>query len=299
MERVMKLFKTTITPKSNFATSLKGDTLFGQLCWMIKYKYGVKRLEELLSGYNTNPFMIVSDGYVADYLLKPKLPPKLLKEDPKDKKINRKKIWLTLEELQNLEFIKARTDKELDLDKKEIVHIHNSINYQTFRTDDTGTFAPYGEKEFVLKKQDIYILIDTTQFTKDELSEIFELLSLGGYGKDITIGKGRFEFETFEEIDPYFESSFFVTLSPASIQGLECKNAYYEPFVRFGKFGADRAYKNAFKKPILLADNGAVIEFETKETKQYIGKAITDISDIYKDAVHQGYSIVLPIKELS
>jgi CRISPR-associated protein Csm4 len=299
MDNSMKLFKTTITPKSNFASSLKGDTLFGQLCWTIRYKYGVEKLEKLLSTYDTNPFMIVSDGYVTNYLPKPKLPPKLLKEDPKEKKVNRKKVWLTIKELQNSEFNKARTDKELELNKKEIVTIHNSINYQTFMTDDTGTFAPYGEKEFVLEKQDIYILIDTTQFTKDELIESFKLLSLSGYGKDTTIGKGRFEFTNFEEINLFFESTFFMTLSPSSIQGLKCKNTYYEPFVRFGKFGADRAYKNAFKKPILLADSGTVIEFETKQTKKYIGKAIANISDTHKDAVHQGYSIVLPIKELS
>jgi CRISPR-associated protein Csm4 len=44
----MKLYKTTITPTSNFATTLKGDTLFGQICWGIFYSLEEKRLKELL-----------------------------------------------------------------------------------------------------------------------------------------------------------------------------------------------------------------------------------------------------------
>ena len=45
----MTLYKTTITPKSNFTTPLKGDTLFGQICWAIRYVLGEDRLNELLT----------------------------------------------------------------------------------------------------------------------------------------------------------------------------------------------------------------------------------------------------------
>ena len=92
-----------------------------------------------------------------------------------------------------------------------------------------------------------------------------------------------------------------MTLGSFSPKGLECKYIYYEPFTRFGKFGASRAYKNAFKKPILLADTASVVEFKELQKYQYIGRAISGLSDIpeYQDTVHQGYSIVLPLKELS
>ena len=52
----MTLYKTTITPKSNFTTPLKGDTLFGQICWAIRYRLGEDRLNELLSDYDKKPF---------------------------------------------------------------------------------------------------------------------------------------------------------------------------------------------------------------------------------------------------
>ena len=70
----MKLYKTTFIPTSNFATTLKGDTLFGQICWAIRYTFGNDKLEALLLNYETKPFLVVSDGFAKGYLPKPSLP---------------------------------------------------------------------------------------------------------------------------------------------------------------------------------------------------------------------------------
>ena len=295
----MRLYKTTIQPQSNFATTLRGDTLFGQMCWSIKYAFGEERLKELLLSYEKAPFLVVSDGFSSGYLPKPKMPSAFLNENSNDKKVNRKKIWLTLEQLKSGNFLDAKTDEEVKNSDNSIVTMHNSINYKSFTTSDDGSFAPYGEKEFSIGNKDIYFLLDDAQFSLDDLSKTFEQLSLGGYGKDTTVGKGRFIFENFEEVKTTNKSKTFMTLSPFSAKDIKCKEMYYEPFVRFGKFGGDRAFKNAFKKPILMADTASVIDFEEIQELQYIGNAIKNISDAHPDAVHQGYSIVVPIKELS
>lgn len=296
----MQLYKTTISPMSNFATTLRGDTLFGQMCWSIKYIFGEERLKELLGTYEKNPFLVVSDGFVSGYLPKPKMPSMLLGENSEDKKANRKKNWLTLEQLKSGKFSDAKIDEEVKNDDKSIVTMHNSINYKSFTTSDDSAFAPYGEKEFSVGNKDIYFLIDESQFNLEQLKKAFEQLSDNGYGKDTTIGKGRFSYGDFEEVKiDNFSSKTFMTLSPFSPQGIECKEIYYEPFTRFGKFGGDRAFKNAFKKPILMADSASVVHFEEVKELHYIGNAIKNISDAHPDTVHQGYSIVMPIKELA
>lgn len=295
----MELYKTTITPESNFATTLRGDTLFGQMCWSIKYALGEERLKKLLETYEKTPFLVVSDGFSSSYLPKPKMPSSFLGEDSEDKKLNRKKIWLTLDQLQTGKYLDAKTDEEVKNDDKSIITMHNSINYKSFTTSDDGSFAPYGEKEFSMGKKDIYFLLDEMQFGLDELQKSFEQLSLNGYGKDTTTGKGRFVFKDFEEVKSDNLSKTFMTLSPFSPKGIKCQKIYYEPFTRFGKFGGDRAFKNAFKKPILMADCASVVHFEEVQELQYVGNAIKNISEAHPDAVHQGYSIVIPIKELS
>jgi len=294
----MKLYKITITPTSNFGTSLKGDTLFGQICWGIFYSLGEKELKALLKEYKNNPFLIVSDAFREGYLPKPKMPSFLLKEDPEEKKKNRKKIWLKIDELKRGDFSKAKTDKDLEKElgkESDNIIIHNSINYKEFHTKEG--FDPYGVREFSFKKRDIYLLLDESQLKAKRLKEAFDLVSNMGYGKDTTIGKGRFKYSKFDEVKNFNgKSKYFMTLSPFSPEGLEAKNIYYEPFTRFGKFGLDRAYKNAFKKPLLLADTASVVEFEERiENPFYVGMGIDNISNSYSDTVHQGYSIVIPV----
>jgi len=291
----MKLYKTTITPTSNFATTLKGDTLFGQMCWAIRYKYGVERLEELLANYDETPFLIVSDGFAKGYVPKPSLPSTLLGEDSEKKKENRKKIWLSLKDLQNGDFLNAIDNKDAKNNDKTVTVMRNAINYKTFTTGGDG-FDPYGESESKISQKDIYFLVDDN-FSLQELDETFKLLSQLGYGKDTTIGKGRFEFDTFKEVSLDYTSTTFMTINPFSPKDLVCKNIYYEPFTRFGKHGAELANTNPFKKPLLLADSGAVVEFDLSQEIQYIGKVIKGHSS-YENTVHQGYSIVIPIKGL-
>ena len=62
----MKLYKTTITPLSSFGTTLKGDTIFGHICWAICLK-NKNRLNELLKGYEKEPFLVISDAFVSGY----------------------------------------------------------------------------------------------------------------------------------------------------------------------------------------------------------------------------------------
>lgn len=287
----MNLYKTVIKPVSTFATPMRGDTLFGQMCWAIRYAFGNSRLKELLSDYESRPFMIVSDGFATGYLPKPKLPSVYLDEG-KDKKANRKKIWLTANDLRDGNFANGKTAKEVGEDYSFTV-MHNSINYQTFKTGD-GDFAPYGASETLLSPKDIYFLVDNGMFGVNELIKALEIVSKSGYGKNATIGKGRFELSDLSEISTE-PSKTVISLSPFVIHGQNYRKCFYEPFTRFGKQGGERANQNPFKKPILMADTGSVVTLD--ETKPYIGKAVKGHAS-HTDTVHQGYAIAYPIREV-
>jgi hypothetical protein len=64
---------------------------------------------------------------------------------------------------------------------------------------------------------------------------------------------------------------------------------YYNKFNRFGKYANSNT---PFKKPVLMADSGAVIKL--KEYRDYIGKAINNGTN--KKSFLQGYSILVPFK---
>lgn len=292
----MKLYKTTIKPISTFATDLQGDTLFGQMCWAIRYGFGEERLRTLLNNYQEKPFMVLSDGFASGYLPKPSLPSRLLSENPDEKKTNRKKIWLTLEHLQNAQFSKARTNEEVGYIYKKASVVKNSIHYKTFTTGDEG-FDPYSEEEIQLSNHDVYIVLDEEKFNLEDLKKAMQTVSEMGFGKNSSIGKGRFSFSDFTEVAlPKQKSNVFMTLSNCAFDEVECKDVFYTPITKFAKHGASLATASAFKKPLLLAKSSAVVIYNENKSIQYIGKAIKGHS-AYKETVHQGYSIVIPLKE--
>jgi CRISPR-associated protein Csm4 len=291
---MMTLFKTRLTPQATFMTPIRGDTLFGQLCWGIVHAYGEHRLAKLLEHYDNAPFLIVSDGFAPDHLPKPTLPGHMLGEAPEKKKINRKKRWLKPEELAQGAYTHAKTDKKVGFEEAVALSQHNALNYQTFRTDKDD-FAPYGISEMVISERDLFLLMDETQITSSEISEALSMVSQVGYGKKASTGKGRFSFTPLEETNLPMQGKYFMTLSPSSLEGTNASKAWYEPFTRFGKHGDRRVRQAPFKRPLLLADTGAVLRYDTEEKIQYVGKALRGVSPAYPDTVHQGYAISISI----
>lgn len=292
----MKLYKTTLTPESNFATALKGDTLFGQMCWSVVHLFGKERLEALLCDYDAHPFAVVSDGFAPGYLPKPHLPMELLGTDVTRRKEERKRIWMRYEDLQSGDFVSAKTDAEAGIADEKVVQVHNSLNYLNFNTGDKA-FAPYRSSEIRMSPREVYCLIDESRLSRDELQRLFAFMGSYGYGKENSIGKGRFAVSDFTPVEATTTGSAFMTLSPSVLEGQACSGCYYDTFVRFGKHGAQRAHTNAFKRPLLMAEHGAVLLFDEPVDLSFAGKAVRGISPAYPDTVHQGYAITVAIKE--
>lgn len=130
----MKTYEITIKPLSGFGTPLKGDTIFGHICWQAAYNDGLfsSSIEALLADYSTNPFLIVSSAHPVSYkgtksihiLKRPDLPLDNLFDfsgmgkksiNAERKKLKAKK-WMPVEKSQRFVSFKAINyinDKEL------------------------------------------------------------------------------------------------------------------------------------------------------------------------------------------
>jgi len=282
----MKLYRLTINPLSPFATPLKGDTLFGSICWSIVYLCGEEKLQKMLKNYEKEPFLIVSDGFLKNYLLKPTFLKEILGETQDGKKKEyRKKIWLEVEDILKGDFSKAKKESEVEF-KKSIFEVKNKINYKTFTTGEG--FGPFGVENIIyLKEVDIYVLINEYE---NEIKKAFELLSKIGYGKDANLGKGRFEIVQWREIS-LKKSEYFLALSDFIKSEIDGK-VYYDVVTKYPKTRGD--LPNPFKNPLLMAKVGAGIKLNKKANLAYIGKGIRGFSNDNK-IVHQGYAITFPI----
>jgi CRISPR-associated protein Csm4 len=300
----MKLYKFEIKIKSAFATIPKGDTFFGQYCWQIVQNFGSGRLDELLTDYKTNPFAIISDILPLNSIKKPQISNSLfgIEFDPKKRKEIKAKNIIKIEDLEkngfiyDKSFIENFTHYEKDFSYQESIVVRNSINRLTSTTDKG--FDPFANHRYDFKEIDaVFYLLKDDRLSIDDTTKLFEQIGKTGFGKDATIGRGKFDIVNVEEFS--FEckdSNALITLSPSILGKQGIKQAWYEVFTRFGKHGNYLAHSLVWKNPILMADSFALVK---SESKLFIGQALGGdgtISKAMTKTVHQGYAITIPVK---
>jgi CRISPR-associated protein Csm4 len=279
----MKLITFKITPKSNFVTYPKGDTLFGQIVSYL-YQNGSNLFDSYL---NDEPKLIVSDMMPYGYVYKPNLPLRYFNTE--EKKELRKRKFIKITDLQN-------GNLSLDSCKKvdyfdEVISVKNSINRKTFTTDDEN-FAPYGVVELEFKRY-LWMFVIVDENIQEQIVDTIKKVGLFGFGKEANIGKGQFDINIIDNpINFDIDTKYYMSISPTILKDSNIESCFYEPFTRFGKYGLNNAHSNAFKKPTLMADSAAVIQL--KKPKKYFGSC-TDNGIKNKPSFVQGYSISIPI----
>lgn len=282
---MMNLIKVKITPYSSFVTFPKGDTIFGHFAY-----HSFINKEKIFENYTIDePKIIFSDILPADYLYRPTLPLNAFGVKESDKKEFRKKPWIKIKNLQDGELQEV---KNLEFFKTEI-KVRSSISRVSFTTDGEG-FDPYSIEEITFLSQPvIYVLYDDEYFDEVDIIERLNLIGKVGFGKKGSIGKGHFR----AEIDKSFidfrnkKSDYYMTLSPTLLHKskdvIKDNEVYYNTFNRFGKYHSSTT---SFKKPLLMADSGAVVKL--KEPREWIGGGIDN--GIKSQSLVQGYSMVVP-----
>jgi len=300
----MKPFKATITALSPFGTTAKGDTLFGQLCWVLRYRLGEERLLELLEGYTDGrPFLVVSDALPAGHLPRPSLPGHWFNRLPDaDRKEVKKRLWIPIEYFQEPVADWLRYGKRIT--STIAPHPHNSIDR---RTGTTGKgFDPYTMERIWYGNGtalDIYLVLDESRLSATDLEHALRDMGELGLGRDASIGLGRFGVDTFGPacLPSQTDANAWLTLAPCAPQGLrwQAERSFYTVFTRFGRHGDIGVHLgNPFKAPILFADTAAVLTPAQFNQTPFVGQGLGgngSLSKAIPATVHQGYAPVVGI----
>jgi CRISPR-associated protein Csm4 len=244
----------------------------------------------------------------------------------KERKENKKKRWMLVE--KDLRIV---PDKAQCIDGSELVEMiragdrkirskaetgtsptrfervfpqpHNTINRMT-GTTGTGEFAPFTLDSIHYHpgtRLVVFVLIDEAITTVDRVAKALRSIGKFGFGRDASTGLGRFSVigHNEHEVPAPGGANSLYCLSPCVPERGTFTDAYFSPFVRFGKHG-DRlgATRLPFKNPVLMADEGAVfVPADSSAFDQgYFGRAVTDLSRAEPHTVAQGYSVCLPMK---
>jgi CRISPR-associated protein Csm4 len=298
-----------LTLRAPLGTPLAGDTLFGQLCWAVCEAFGEAELDRLLDGYRQgNPWLVVGDGLPAGYLPRPTVPPP--KTKPEERKAAKGRRWIAhadagkpLPEL----LAAAKNDDEVFGKARAPVATraqHNTLNRLT-GTTGAGEFVPYTMAQLHYaegQRMEVWCVLDETRCSPERLRELFSAVGATGFGRDASIGLGKFEVgepQTAVPPAPTFANAYW-TLGPSAPQGqgFAGDKSFWKVLTRFGRHGNRLALSaNPFKLPLLLAATGAVF-VPTGEfvPRLFIGQGLTGVSGINEKTVHQGYAPVAPLR---
>lgn len=315
----MQTLRFTFRPQTAFGTPLVGDTLFGQLCWGFAHRFGSDWLTERLQGYTEgNPFLVLSDAFPQGFLPLPTVPGTFWKpQDNFDRKVLKKKRWLPIMKMEasfpawqglaqsDAEVAKSILNKgDFPLQKLE-TQPHNTINRATSTTGE-GQFAPYTQTQIWFHPDlrfELYAVLDETRVSAEELLATLTDMGQSGYGRDASIGLGKFEIERdtgFADLPHAPNPNAWLTLAPSAPQGLgfDATKSFYQPLTRFGRHGDAAVHSgNPFKRPLLLAKTGSVFApANGVDNRSFLGQGLGNISSTRPEAVAQGYAPVVGIR---
>lgn len=302
----------TIKPLTAFASPMVGAMLFGHICWSIRECYGEALLSHLLKGYSEGmPFIVCSDAFPHDFMPLPAYPfAHWAKINEANKEMKRKK-WLPVSRWPypvSDWYKEARSDKEViqegstsDLALRKVV-VHNTINRMTGTTSTGGMFTPYQTERIQYHPAsllDIYVDYDDERITSKTICQCLSAIGLIGFGRDASLGLGKFSVENCSEVSCQITSKNVMTLSASVLDGvaIDATKTFYNVQTYFGRHGNIRAVRGvAFKKPVLMASAGSYITCCDLCPKPFIGKGISGLSS-YADTVHQGYASIVNLLE--
>lgn len=311
----MTALRFTIRPKAPFGSPLLGETLFGQLCWAILRLYGKERLEALLDGYcEGRPFAVVADAFPKGCIPLPALPAQFwAQHDDSDRKYLKKKAWMPLAVLseplsrwRDLSYTDAEAAQRFSSDSSSLritgPRVHNTINRRTLTTG-TGVFAPYMKSDTWFNQNIplcVQIVLDETRIDRAEFAQALEYVGLSGFGRDASVGLGKYEMEGEPEVLPAPRAAkVHITLAScvlSSVPDILPAKTYYKARTHFGRHGDVLAVAGApFKRPLLLAAAGACVETKLPTSAEFFGCGIGGVSPSQPQAVHQGYAPVIAV----
>ena len=328
----MEYLPVVIEPVSAFGTPLKGDTLFGHLCWAIANRYGEDRLVNLLAGYTEGrPFAVVSDAFPSGYWPRPDLPPRMfVAVDPTERKASKKRVWLPhsgfaapIDSWPHRMVEAPEVAQDAEGGESERPHgssrfvdhetrFRNAIDRSTGTTG--GGFDPYASDEFRYRqgtRLECHILHDAERLNADTLLAAMSDIGALGYGRDASVGLGRFKVldaganGQHTALPEHDGANAWLALAPVAPQGLgfSPERSWYRPTTRFGRHGdRDVSLGKPFKAPLLLADTGAVLSPADGhfDACPFVGRGLGGAGDPISlarpETVHQGYAPVLGIR---
>lgn len=319
----LRRFRLKLDAAAPFGTPPTSGTLFGHLCWSLRARHGREWLQTWLDRLPQEPFAL-SDMLPANHLPRPLLPTSQRTTDASpdlDKPLKRRRL-ISLDAWRNL-----RLDASEPVLRKLLVTTrggrpsvppdpalfavarlpHNRIDRQSGKTPEAGGgglwFAddlwPVPARDAGRTAwADLYI---RSSLPAAELEALLADIGEQGFGRDATLGRGRFAVEGsdaekwLDDRIPGKGQSRMMSLSQGFVSA-NMIDARWQRFVLFGKVSRTMMTegRRAWKLPLMLAQSGAT--FSPADEGPY-GAWVTGVHQDDPAIGHNGFHLAIPYSE--
>ncbi|HGJ65137.1 TPA: hypothetical protein ENS27_07075 [bacterium] len=323
----MQEYRVAFKLVSSYETPFQADTIFGHICWAIRYLEGESALLEFLSTYEANPPMFVSDGFpLIDetyYIPMPTWPFSvgdiqrlLLRLNIDADNLSLKRDFVSaFRAVTKKSFVDKAviTERSSQFDPVSIIEDCFNLRicpksmslrdvntckcqswvecpaFETGQQTDIACEAKYPSfttvpvahnvinrwscasdnlfvQEEIFPANRFFILIKTDNdvMPKDRLQKIFDFITLYGYGRDKSTGKGAFDELTIEsnQTTSVPNADGFINLSSSYVpMAGEMGKGYYNTHIKRGKLGGHYVLQySPWKRPVLMIKAGSIFE---------------------------------------
>jgi len=303
----MKWYVVKLATESWMASAWQSDTVWGHLCWGLRYQYGENALLEFIDAYEQGtPPLLVSNGFPNGLLPRPVVPDRgpskqrsLAEQRQEFRNIKTAKgtKFLTIEE-----FSRAIQGEHVIPSPKEgiettMVTLKNQINRLTSTTSAEGAGQLYSFQQYRWPSVSVYLKV-VDEFV-DKTRQLFHYLAQSGYGKRKSVGYGQVRlvaFESFPGFPSPADANGFVSLSNCVPAAQDPISGHWDVIVKYGKLGEEFATAgNPFKKPLIMFTAGSC--FYDSPCREYYGRLVRGLSSVHTDKVVQyGFALPVPMK---
>jgi CRISPR-associated protein Csm4 len=330
-----KTYALPIQPRARFVSLPQSDTLFGHLCWAIRYAEGEEALTRFLAEFAESPPLLLSAAFPQGMLPVPVLPPLTrqqtqtladeqfkgdLVQATSELKARREIKFLPLTQFSALagnltNGALARAVLKVDAEPawQETVIMRTAVDRITWSGRESALFDDHYHFFPAETRLTVWLRLRAdweTDEKKQWLMKRWQDVARAGFGGRLSTGAGQFEIvgglEPADEQLPRIENAnAFVTLASFVPRAGDPTQGWWEHCVKRGKLGAHfstsaapgRDDPHVWKKPLVMFQPGSVFATECAPREWY-GRMVRHIHplDAYKDVVQYAYAFAVGVR---
>ena len=319
----MDTYRLTFRLRGPFLTPWQADTLFGHLCWALRWREGPSAVQDLLARCEAgDPPILLSNGFPNDWLPRPVFPRRLARAENRselrDLILDREELghqaWVSLAEFNAwrlLPNVVRPGSSDRNTGERGRTAFKNQINRFTGTTsaiEETDEERAEGNlfavEERFLSEGVLSVYARITEDWLDTSRILLADLSRSGYGRKKSSGYGQFDFDPDSDLEPFagFEPvpdpNGFVSLSNWVPERDDPTEGNFQTLVKYGRLGevyVDKGeVRSPFKQPLVMLKAGSC--FAVEHRKPFYGRLVRGVHRDDLEIVQYGLAFDLPMR---